>query len=129
MVEITRAFSYKLNIPGAYESRDFFCSQKIECNEDEAETKSEALYEFCKRQVMKSVASYQKEQQVLKADPLKRIKDLVVAGHQFTVEEWEACTPEEQNYLQTVKKSNNRIAYRAQKMSELERYEKNSEES
>lgn len=58
--EIARSFSYKLNM-GNYESRDFFCSQKAECLERNAEDTSERLYQFCKSQVMKAVREYQQE--------------------------------------------------------------------
>ena len=61
LVEIARSFAYKLNVPGKYESRDFFCSQKAECYEDEAEKVSEKLYEFVRNEVMKSVADYKFE--------------------------------------------------------------------
>src|SRR5579863_8321687 len=54
LVEIARSFSYKLNA-GNYESRDFFCSQKAECKLKDAEDVSEALYAFCKSEVLKSV--------------------------------------------------------------------------
>ncbi len=60
LVEVARSFSYKLNA-GNYESRDFFCSQKAECREDEAEEVSDRLYAFCKAQVLKSVAEAKKE--------------------------------------------------------------------
>ena len=63
LVEIARSFSYKLNV-GNYESRDFFCSQKSECPENQAEEKSEALYQFCKQQVMKAVREYLRENEV-----------------------------------------------------------------
>lgn len=56
-VEIVRSFSYKLNA-GNYESRDWFCSQRAECRPEEAEAISELLYEFCKRQVLRSVAEW-----------------------------------------------------------------------
>jgi hypothetical protein len=56
-IEIARSFSYKLNV-GNYESRDFFMSQKAECEECEAEKVSEALHRFCKEQVLKAVAEY-----------------------------------------------------------------------
>lgn len=56
-VEIVRSFSYKLNA-GHYESRDFFCSQKAECEAEDAEATSELLYEFCKREVLRAVAVY-----------------------------------------------------------------------
>ena len=57
MCEITRSFSYKLNV-GNYESRDFFCSQKVECPLAEAEEVSAKLYAFCKDQVMKAVKDW-----------------------------------------------------------------------
>jgi hypothetical protein len=56
-VEIARSFSYKLNC-GNYESRDFFCSQKAECNAEDAAHVSETLYQFCKSQVLASVREY-----------------------------------------------------------------------
>ena len=59
-VEIARSFAFKLNC-GNYESRDFFCSQKTEVEESEAEKASEALYLFCKREVMKSVNEYKRD--------------------------------------------------------------------
>lgn len=59
-VEIARSFTYKLNV-GNYESRDFFCSQKGTCPEDEAEDLSERLYYFCRTQVLKAVAEYMRD--------------------------------------------------------------------
>lgn len=53
-VEITRSFSFKLNV-GNYESRDFFCSQKSYAKPEEAVKVSEALYAFCRSEVQKSV--------------------------------------------------------------------------
>lgn len=58
--EIVRSFSFKLNT-GNYQSVDFFCSQKSECSLDDAADVGVALYEFCKAQVMQSVAEYRKE--------------------------------------------------------------------
>ncbi len=64
-VEIARSFAYKLNVAQyggpQYESRDFFCSEKAECNLSEAAEVSAALYHFCKAQVMESVREYVKE--------------------------------------------------------------------
>lgn len=60
LVEIARSFSYKLNL-GNYQTADFFCSQKAEVPENQAEKISEALYEFCKKEVMKSVNRYKAE--------------------------------------------------------------------
>ena len=56
-VEITRSFSYKLNV-GNYESRDFFASQRVECDAVDAVAIGEKVYQFCKHQVMQSVAEY-----------------------------------------------------------------------
>ena len=57
LVEIARSFSYKHNL-GNYQSCDFFCSEKAEVPEDEAEKKSEELYQFCKKEVIKSLNEY-----------------------------------------------------------------------
>ena len=56
-VEIARSFSYKLNA-GNYESRDFFCSQKSECDAEYAEEVSDRLHVFCREQVMKAVGQH-----------------------------------------------------------------------
>ena len=109
LVEVCRSFSYKMNIPGAYESRDFFCSQKTEVPLEEAEKVSEALYQFCKKQVINSVNKFKQE---LK-DPLSKIKKMVAEGKVPTVEDWENMSPEEQTFLQEVKKESNRITYKA----------------
>lgn len=59
-VSITRSFSFKMNM-GNYESRDFFCSQNAECEAARAEQVSDAVYQFCKRQVLAAVAEYKAE--------------------------------------------------------------------
>lgn len=59
-VEIARSFAYKLNA-GQYESRDFFCSQKVECAAEDAEEIADKVYQFCKSQVLKAVADWQRE--------------------------------------------------------------------
>jgi hypothetical protein len=58
-VEVARSFSFKLNV-GNYESRDFFCSQKIECDASEAEALSEQVHDFCVKQVRAAVGAYLK---------------------------------------------------------------------
>ena len=60
LVEVCRSFSYKY-FEKQYESRDFFCSQKVEVPEVEAVKASEKLYEFVKDEVMKSVYAYRLE--------------------------------------------------------------------
>ena len=57
LCHITRSFTYKLNA-GNYESRDFFMSQSVECRLEDAERMSDIVYEFCKKEVMKSVAKF-----------------------------------------------------------------------
>lgn len=65
LVEVARSFAYKLNVEAhggnRFESRDFFMSQKVECLESEAEEVSEKVYQFCRRQVLKSVNEYVEE--------------------------------------------------------------------
>jgi hypothetical protein len=57
LVEICRSFCFRLNV-GNYESRDFFCSEKAECHEKDAEAVSHRLYEFCRREVMRAVGEW-----------------------------------------------------------------------
>lgn len=59
LVEVTRSFTYKLNL-GNYQSADFFCSQKLEVEEDKAEEASKKLIEFCKKEVARDVAKFKK---------------------------------------------------------------------
>jgi len=59
-VEIARSFSFKLNL-GNYQMADFFCSEKTETSPDKAEEVSEKLYEFCRKEVQKSIASFKRE--------------------------------------------------------------------
>lgn len=78
LVEIARSFAYKLNI-GNYQSADFFCSQKIECPESEAEETSKRLYHFCKTMVEKDVNEYIEahkpaDQQVIDVTPPKGVE-------------------------------------------------------
>jgi len=72
-VEIARSFSYKLNC-GNYQTADFFCSQKAEVSEEEAEKKSEELYAFCRKEVLKSINSYLTEKKVKPLDEKKAVK-------------------------------------------------------
>lgn len=57
IVSITRSFAYKLNL-GNYQTADFYCEQKAEVPENEAERKSEELYCFCRKEVEKSIKKY-----------------------------------------------------------------------
>jgi len=69
--EIARSFSYKMSLPG-YENRDFFCSQKAEVPQGKEEEVSEALYLFCKKEVIKSVNAYREEiKPKEKVEPIK----------------------------------------------------------
>lgn len=60
-VEIVRSVSFKLNL-GNYQSMDFFCSQKAQCQPDEADSTSADLYEWCYEQVMESVKQVKDKQ-------------------------------------------------------------------
>ena len=60
-VEILRSVSFKLNL-GNYQSMDFFCSQKAQCDESEAEAVSADLYEWCYDQVIASVKDVKEKQ-------------------------------------------------------------------
>ena len=66
LAEVTRSFSYKLNV-GNYESRDFFCSQKLECEEADVEATSARLFEFCLKQVLTDVTAYKKMRDEMEA--------------------------------------------------------------
>ncbi len=60
-VEVVRSVSFKLNL-GNYQSMDFFCSQKSQCQADEVSTVSADLYEWCYDQVMDSVREVKQKQ-------------------------------------------------------------------
>lgn len=60
-VEIVRSFSFKLNV-GNYESRDFFCSQKVVCDAIEVDEVSSKVYQWCKQQVLGAVREYKREE-------------------------------------------------------------------
>jgi len=59
-VEICRSFAYKLNT-GNYESRDFFCSYKIEAPKSQEQEASQSAYEFCEAEVLEAVKNYRKK--------------------------------------------------------------------
>jgi hypothetical protein len=73
LVEVARSFSYKLNL-GNYQTADFFCSQKAEVLENEAEEKSKELFNFCKQEVGKSVEEYKRSVAPSKPEPPSVIK-------------------------------------------------------
>jgi hypothetical protein len=81
LVEITRHFTYLFNI-GDYQNTEFFCSQKVEVPEDEAEKTSEALYAFCKSEVIKSLNAYKKENhlETPREKIIKELKDWFTRG-------------------------------------------------
>ena len=72
LVEVARAFSYKMALPN-YSNVDFFCSEKAEVPIEEAEKKSEELYQFCRNEVLKSVKHYLNES---KPKPGNAVKDM-----------------------------------------------------
>lgn len=120
LVEVARSFSYKLNT-GNYQSVDFFCSQKVECKEEEADEKSEALYKWCKAQVMLAVYDFKQEL----ADPMTEIRESVKQNPVPTVTQWEQMSPEEQAFRKAVDLKNKRRSYHerreaAQQSAELD---------
>lgn len=57
-IEITRSYSQKVNL-GNYETKDSFCSAKIECLLSEVEEKSKMLDIIVKEEVRKSIEGNQ----------------------------------------------------------------------
>lgn len=57
LIGITRRFSYKLNL-GNYESADFFCSQRAECDPAMAEEVSRDLDQFCQDEVRQAIIEF-----------------------------------------------------------------------
>lgn len=84
-VEVARSFAYKLNI-GNYQSQDFFCAQKAECEAWQAEETSQRLYAFCKSQVMKAVREVQQQMEAdslelrKQAEEVNKLRGDVLAG-------------------------------------------------
>lgn len=76
LVEVARSFSFKLNL-GDFQNADFFCSQKVEVPEEEAEKYSELLYKFCRQEVLKSVNLFldEKKMKLLTDEEIKKIDD------------------------------------------------------
>ena len=62
-IEIVRSFSFKLNL-GDYQSADFFCSRKEQCNAENVDEISTSIYEWCYDEVMAAV----KEVKMLQAE-------------------------------------------------------------
>lgn len=57
LTRITRSFSIKLNLARfgdeyKYESADFFCSQSVEHRREDEQPASDAVFAFCKAQVL-----------------------------------------------------------------------------
>ena len=70
LIEIARSYSRKKNI-GNYETIDYFCSAKEEVPKSKAEKTSEELFQFCRGEVEKSVAEYQKENAPAESKPFR----------------------------------------------------------
>ena len=59
LIGITRSFSYKLNL-GDYQSADFFCSQRAECDPSMATEVSRDLYQFCQDEVREAILNFKR---------------------------------------------------------------------
>lgn len=55
LIEVARSYSQKLNT-GNYTSADFFCSQKLEVPESEAEEASNKAFQWCYEQVQRDIS-------------------------------------------------------------------------
>lgn len=73
-IEICRSFAFKLNL-GNYQSADFFASAKQEVPEDQGEALSEKLYRFCRREILKSIAEFNAENEPLTSEEIRQRKD------------------------------------------------------
>ena len=66
-IEIVRSFSLKRNLENhlgpayRYEVADYFCSAKKHCPIEKAEETGEILYEYCKKEVLKSIRAFEAE--------------------------------------------------------------------
>lgn len=69
--EVVRSVSFKLNL-GNYQSMDFFCSQKARCAQEEADSVSTDLYDWCYDQVMESVKDVKAKQAKKEAEQARR---------------------------------------------------------
>lgn len=67
-MEIARSYSEKISL-GNYCMADFFASAKCECDEKDADQKSQELYEFCREQVKRDIENYKQEIEELKIKP------------------------------------------------------------
>ena len=59
LIGITRSFSYKLNL-GDYQSADFFCSQRAECDLSMATEVSRDLDQFCQDEVREAILNFKR---------------------------------------------------------------------
>ena len=59
LIGITRSFSYKLNL-GDYQSADFFCSQRAECDPSMATELSRDLDQFCQDEVREAILNFKR---------------------------------------------------------------------
>ncbi len=61
LMDVVRSFTYKANIAGHFESRDFFCSYKCQAREEDAKAASRFAIKFCKEEVMTDVREWNAE--------------------------------------------------------------------
>src|SRR3990167_5004905 len=107
LVEIARSYSEKVNT-GNYQSRDLFCSKKLEVPEAEAEQASKDAFEWCYQQVQRDIANLKSKE----SEPLfEELKERQRTGGTLTVSEWEKLSPEQQEYFQELKRKKGRENY------------------
>ena len=108
LIEVCRSFSYKMSLPH-YENVDFFCSQKSEVPESEAEKKSEILYEFCKSEVIKSVNKYKEENLIVKSIEKLKAVDFAIAKETAPEAQFVADKAEEMATQEKIAEDNKEI--------------------
>ncbi len=107
LIEIARSFSFRRNL-GDYQGVEFFCSEKKECPESEAEKTSEQLYDFCRKQVTRDMVKFMTEIR----NPIALAEKNIVANPNPSVEEWEAMNPEEKWLRLELNRAVKRTAYK-----------------
>ena len=75
-IEITRSYSQKKNL-GNYETKDYFCSAKVECNINDVVEKSKMLDELVQGEVIKSLSENEPKKELgLVIEDLKFEKEI-----------------------------------------------------
>ena|SRR3989304_1911929 len=110
-INISRSFTRKVNL-GNYESVDFFSSRSMELPADtsmeEQQEVSEELFALAMTDVMKAKQDYDELRESfgngVDAKKFRELQDCFGRGKPALLEDWEACTIEQQKLLNEFKK-------------------------